>query len=107
MKTYKIYSLDVWGNNKEGYEVNDLCYSGLTIELPENFTDKQLIKAMKDVGFINTKCQFKSFNIEGEFETLYINYSTSKIHGRPIAELRLVDETPVVNDALTPFFVSV
>lgn len=107
MKVYKIYSLDVWGNNKDGYEVNDLCFSGLTIELPENFTDKQLIKAMKEVGFINTKCQFKSFDIVNSIETLYIDYSTSKIHGRPIAELRLVDEKPTENDALKPFFVNV
>lgn len=107
MKTYKIYSLDVLGNSKSGYEVNDLCYSGLTIELPENFTDKQLIKAMKEAGFINVKCQFKSFSIDGDDMTLWVDYNTSKIHGRPIAELRLVDEKPLNNETLTPFFVNV
>lgn len=105
MKTYKIYSLDVWGNNRDGYEVNDLCFSGLTIELSDNFTDKELIKAMKEVGFINTKCQFKSFQIDGEDSTLYIQYNTSKVFSMPIAELRLVDDITPVNESLVPFFV--
>jgi hypothetical protein len=107
MKTYKIYSLDVWGSNKIGYEVNDLSFSGLTIELSNDFTDRELIKSMKEVGYLNNKLHFKSLVIDGEKQTLWIGYMTSKIFNRPIAELRLVERETVVNDSLVPFFVNV
>lgn len=91
MIKYRIYSLDVWGNNREGYEVNDLCSSGIVIELKEGFTNKELIQAMKRAGYLNTKARFKSFNIEGDELALFINYNTSKVFNMPIAELRQVN----------------
>jgi hypothetical protein len=48
MNKYKLYTLDVWGNEIDGFEVNDRRQQG-TIELPDDFTDKQLLDAIDDL----------------------------------------------------------
>ena len=54
MKNYSIATLDVWGNASEGFEVNDVFKTSDCIELPENFTDNDVVKALKDVVYIVT-----------------------------------------------------
>ncbi len=87
--TFELISYGVVGNNREGYEVNDAHTTGIEITLPSGFTDVQLIKALKEVGYINSRCRFKSFEIEGENEfSLYITYHTQKRSRYPVCELR-------------------
>ena len=52
MTKYKIVNyFDVWGNEDDGWEVNDLCYSG-EIELSEDFKNDEILEELKDVGFL-------------------------------------------------------
>ena len=91
MYKYDVYSLDVLGSNSTGYEVNDLSNTGLQIELPEEYTDRDIIKALKEVDYLNKHCRYNSFEIDGDEYTLYVDYNTTKIYSRPIAQLRLIE----------------
>jgi hypothetical protein len=51
MEMKLINYFDVWGNKRDGWEVNNLCSEG-NIEVPEELTDKQVLTALKDVGFL-------------------------------------------------------
>lgn len=44
MQTYTLWSYDVWGNEKDGWEVNDRCALDRNLELPStNSTDERAI----------------------------------------------------------------
>jgi hypothetical protein len=49
---YRIGSLDVWGNEKDGFEVNDVHDLG-SIEINEDWTNEQIIKSLVDNGYLN------------------------------------------------------
>ena len=81
---YVIFENDVWGNERDGFEVNDTATTGLFIKVAVTDTDKQIIQALKKVGILKSGCRFKSFKITGEPDSdLYISY-----RGRPILTLR-------------------
>jgi len=83
--TYRFYTYDVWGNEKDGWEVNDVFRSSGTIELPaEPHSDRELISWLKGAGWIKENIRFSNVEVEGEPEhTLYISYK-----GKPEFELR-------------------
>ena len=51
LDVYRLVNyFDVWGNEKDGFEVNDLCYAGWYV-VSEKATNKHFIKTMrKDLG---------------------------------------------------------
>lgn len=51
VKVELINYFDVWGNPEEGWEVNNLCKEGF-LELPEDFSNEDLLEALKDFGFL-------------------------------------------------------
>lgn len=84
---YTVHSLDVWGNARDGFDVNDVYPSHATIELPDEIVpDAQIIKALKDIGDIRPRIRASSIEIEGEQGySLYVSY-----RNRPEYELRAV-----------------
>ena len=98
MPTFTVWTYDVWGNPKDGFNVNDRSKQG-TIELPSDrpnnwdLSDKEIIAALKQAGHINKFCHYKSFSIEGEYEyTLYVSYETRKLGSYPLLELERDDD---------------
>ena len=77
MKKYTIATLDVWGNTKEGFEVNDVFKTSDCIELPENFTDNDVVKALKDVGYLNKSCQQRWINIDGDECLMFVEQAST------------------------------
>ena len=47
----KVFSLDVWGNADEGFEINDLWSAG-TIECDDPYDDKAIVDALIDAGYL-------------------------------------------------------
>jgi hypothetical protein len=93
MKTqnFQIYDYDIWGNKKDGFEVNDVYCTPLIVELKEEYTDNTIIRKLKEVGFIKNTAKNCNFEIEGDFDhTLYINYNGS--YFMPMCELRPIQE---------------
>ena len=54
MNKYRLINyMDVWGNNKEGYEINDQCIEGDLI-IPKDASNKDILKYLKKIGFFTT-----------------------------------------------------
>lgn len=59
-KVFQLQSLDIWGNEKEGYEVNNVMDEGIFWESEEfpNFAD--IVKTLKRCGFLKKRFRFSS-----------------------------------------------
>lgn len=83
--SYKLYGYDVWGNKRDGYEVNDVLPTGITIELPDEATDRQIVKALKDCGYLRRNARYSSFEVDGEADyRLIVDYTPTSY---PVCEL--------------------
>jgi len=69
---YAVYSLDVWGNTREGFEVNNRSKCA-SVMIPYDSNDKQIIRALKQNGLLNSKCRFNSFKIDGDQGLLMVD----------------------------------
>lgn len=49
-----INYFDVWGNEEDGYEVNDLCVEETGIFIADNSTDQQVLNLLVRIGFLTT-----------------------------------------------------
>ena len=83
---WQVITYDVWGNNREGYDVNDKHKSG-RVRMHVAYSDRQVIATLKAAGVINSRCRYASFDIDGDADTIYVTYSTSRMHGYPVCEL--------------------
>jgi hypothetical protein len=51
-ETWRVLSLDVWGNARDGYEVNAAYTTTRTVKLPPSATDDEVIACLKMDGEI-------------------------------------------------------
>ncbi len=84
---YDIISYDVWGNAKDGYEVNDAHKIDVTeLSDKEVNDDAFIVSTMISLGHLTESCTPTDVEIDGEPEfSLYINQSAD---GCPLYELR-------------------
>ena len=77
MIKYEIFDYDVWGNEEEGYDVNDVMPTGIII-----FTDTSKSSICKKLGLDDP------YKIDVLFseDSIYIDYD-----GKPYCELRKKD----------------
>jgi hypothetical protein len=84
--TYRVHPLDVWGNAKDGFQVNDVYPSRGEVQFPEDASHEEIVAALKKAGFIDRNIRHKSIRIDGEQgDTLYVEHEST---GRPEYELR-------------------
>ena len=103
---YDVWSLDVWGNVKDGFGVNDRsCYrrgvefptthnvynAGTENEFSNDWpSDQQILETLQEIGFLNDRCALADITIDGESEyTMYIEESET---GFPICQLEYVED---------------
>lgn len=88
-RNYEVIGFDVWGNEKDGYEVNDAYHTGDYVTLPLEASDADIIRAVKQAGQVRSNFRTKSFRIDGEPEfALYIEHDRLG----PVCELRLCSD---------------
>ena len=77
MTKYEIFDYDVWGNEEEGYDVNDVMPTGIVIS-----TDTSKSSICKKLGLDDP------YKIDVLFseDVIYIDYD-----GKPYCELRKID----------------
>ena len=96
MLTYEIYRYDVWGNARDGWEVNDVWRTHAKIHVickrkrynvgtPQEFstyapTDRQLNRALGARGLL------------WDGETEHTLFAARKRDGKPVGELRFIGE---------------
>jgi hypothetical protein len=85
---YRLYNYELWGNKKDGYEVNNTFGTDTTIDIDPDDPDDVVIKKLRAVLSLAQKraLRRKFFNVEGG-ETpetfIWINY-----RDLPFCELR-------------------
>jgi hypothetical protein len=64
---------DVWGNQKDGYEVNSWNYpvKNLGAEID---SEKDILNLLKEQGLLNEKCRINQVTIEDESNGLIMIY---------------------------------
>lgn len=84
-RTYRDYGYDLWGNDKDGWHVNDV-YRGDTVEIDD---DKPLIPQLRKAGLLKKGIRETSILVEGEpGYTYYIMDGRKRTYGKPAMELR-------------------
>lgn len=77
---YEVISYDIWGNARDGFEVNQAFRTGRFIDIDANTTDRA----------INRRLGVQGIQWDGEHE--YTLYGTLKRNGMPALELQPVDK---------------
>jgi hypothetical protein len=83
----RVWKYDVWGNQKDGFEVNDRYEIGSYRNHDDIFSvpDYDIISFLKEEGFLTKGTHLQSFNIEGDGE----GYLTIDYKNCPIMEITL------------------
>ena len=79
---YRVYTYDLWGNDDDGFEVNDVFRTSLIIAFGRDFSDALIVKKIRKL--FSKKLFARFFETEGDENTIYANYK-----GCPLCELRL------------------
>ena len=92
---YEVIELDVWGNAREGFEVNAMYHTGVYITVPEDFTDRDVILALKRADAVKRGVHHKSIEIEDFSEGRMICINDAR-NGKPVYQLHVdfEDNTP-------------
>lgn len=87
-RQFEIVELDVWGNAREGFDINNLYKSGVYISLPMEFGSADVILALKRAGWMKQGIHHKSVHVDGDFETfIFIEHAKT---GEPACQLHAV-----------------
>lgn len=86
---------DVWGNAKDGWEVNNLCVERDDLVIPYDATDHDLIEMLKEIEFFSSNADNVTINVVDygdmiEFENSGIPYEDCA--GYPLCRLERVYE---------------
>lgn len=66
MNKYRLIDyFDVWGNKKEGFEVNNLCEVETNIFISEDATKKDIANYLNNIGYLATN----------DLRKIYIDFS--------------------------------
>ena len=90
MNHYQIINYDVWGNTREGFTVNQAFTTNVSIQLSDNYTNKELKNALYKSGFFNVGITRSKLEIDNQDSCIYINHVSKKVGYYPLLELRLI-----------------
>lgn len=82
----KVWSLDVWGNENDGFEVNDRSHCD-TIFIPRDCDTKEVVKALKANRLLNKYCKTKTFDLDGDESSFHLIATRT---GEPIYQLEAI-----------------
>ncbi len=83
MATWNLHNYDRWGNDEDGYEVNDVYGASLSVDLPDDATDAQILAVLAEASGTDTS----KVQVDGSTyaeDAIYLNDE----NGWPLAELR-------------------
>ena len=91
MNKYEFLIYDVWGNSKDGYEVNDVQHADAEpVVITEQTSDRDIVKAAKAAGILKRNIRHSSIRIDGELGgSLYLTYIPDEY---PLCELRKMED---------------
>lgn len=86
---YRLYTYDVWGNRKDGFEVNQVFRTSTVIEIPDPIQHKDFVAILRKEGIIKPRVRATSVEIDYACEDVF--YVTDARDGQPAFELRAED----------------
>lgn len=81
--SYELIEYDVWGNARDGYEVNDAFHTNQFYDIDSDWNNAQLVGELKKQGLIKKRIRAKSVEMDGDDQVIYFSYK-----GKPEFELR-------------------
>ena len=94
MPKFRVWTYDVWGNAKDGYEVNDrreltdYFHDDKLLQVPDD-SDDTVIRALKDRGWLKKTAQKRWLDIQGDGSSISIDVRRD---GYPLLGLELIEE---------------
>lgn len=82
---YRLISYDIWGNNEDGFYVNNRFRTETIIDIPLDSNDEKIIGIMKEKGILTDKANKNNIDIDGESDSVLF-FTDSEI-GMPLFEL--------------------
>lgn len=76
---------DVWGNEEDGWDVNNLTKIDLDISLSENYTHAEVIDILKEKGYLTLSASLENIEIVDNYEN-FIEFFV-KSDGQPFCRL--------------------
>lgn len=65
IKTWTLINyFDVWGNKKEGFEINNQCIEFDDLYIDDTSTKKEIIKYLKSINFLSKHADLRTIIIE-------------------------------------------
>lgn len=83
---YEVISYDVWGNARDGFEVNDVRRTGVIVSIEDTDTDATINRKLARAGITGAQ------RVAWDGEPGMALYGEYKRNGRPAAELRAVTD---------------
>ena len=91
---YKLYLYDVWGNTKDGFEVNNIFAAQISLDGSIFNTENIIIEVSENDSDYQINRKIKCRAIEWEcFNEDEIFYGSNKTNGKPFGELRPCSQT--------------
>ena len=90
MKYRLINYFDVWGNAREGYEVNNLCEDGI-LYFPDYPSKAEILKKLKAIGWIKKTVRMASIVDTDVGDADFIEYDDRR--GMPLFRLEKIEDT--------------
>lgn len=85
MPRYRLIDYDVWGNKSEGFWVNQAFFTNTYVDIPEDVSDADIIRILKNEGILKKSVRAASVEISGDDLDIYVTHAPT---GRPEFELR-------------------
>lgn len=85
-----INYFDVWGNKKDGYEINNLCEDAIVC-FPDVPDKREILSKLKRIGFLRKSCRMASIVETNQGDGDFIDFEDA--YGRPIFRLERNDGT--------------
>lgn len=82
---WRLYTYDVWGNDEDGFEVNDVYRQSTVLEIPADADEDEIMDMMEaeDGPLVKGTCE-----IPRCFDTEDVIYFERKDNGKPVCEIR-------------------
>lgn len=75
MNTWTLWGLDVWGNPKDGFAVNDRWKLAEDVYIAEDATNDDIIRFLKRAGYLRKHVQHRYISIDGDDTLLFVDYT--------------------------------